>query len=34
MLNDPNPLLSKAYLTNSKLDHFKAVEAMGLGIIA
>jgi hypothetical protein len=34
MLNNPNPLLNKAYLTNSKLDQFKVVEAMGLGIIA
>jgi hypothetical protein len=33
-INNPNPLLSKAYLTNLNLNHFKMVEAMGLKIIA
>jgi hypothetical protein len=30
MLNNPNPLLSKAYLTYLNLNHFKMVEAMRL----
>jgi hypothetical protein len=34
MLNNSNPLLSKAYLTNLNLIHFKMVEAMGLRITA
>jgi hypothetical protein len=34
MLNNSNPLLSKACLTNSNLNHFKMTEAMGLRIIA
>jgi hypothetical protein len=33
-INNPNPLLSKAYLTNLNLNHFKMIEAMGLKIIA
>jgi hypothetical protein len=32
--NNLKTLLSKAYLTNSNLNHFKMVEAMGLKIIA
>jgi hypothetical protein len=28
VLNNPNPLLTKAYLTDSNLNHFKMVEAM------
>jgi hypothetical protein len=34
MLNNPNPLLSKAHITSLNLSHFKMVEAMGLKIIA
>jgi hypothetical protein len=30
---NPNTLLSKACLTNSNLDNFKMIEAMGLKII-
>jgi hypothetical protein len=30
----PNPLLSKAHLTNLNLNIFKIIEAMGLKIIA
>jgi hypothetical protein len=33
LLNNPNPLLSKAHLTTLNLSHFKMVEAMGLKII-
>jgi hypothetical protein len=37
MLNNPNPLLSKAewcrYLKNLILKHFKMVEAMGLKVV-
>jgi hypothetical protein len=31
---NPNPLLSKAHLTNLNLSHYKMVETMGLKIIA
>jgi hypothetical protein len=31
---NPNPLLSKAHLTNFNLNIFKIIEAMGLKIIA
>jgi hypothetical protein len=34
MLNNPNPLLSKAYLRNSNFNNFKIVEAMELRILA
>jgi hypothetical protein len=33
-INNSNPLLSKAYLTNLNLNIFKVIEAMGLKIIA
>jgi hypothetical protein len=33
MLNNLNPLLSKAHLTSLNLSHFKMIEAMGLKII-
>jgi hypothetical protein len=32
-INNPNPLLKKAYLTTFNFNHFKTVEAMGLKII-
>jgi hypothetical protein len=32
-VNIPNPLLSKAHLTNLNLNHFKMVEAMGLKLL-
>jgi hypothetical protein len=33
-INNPNPQLSKAHLTNLKLNNFKMIEAMGLKINA
>jgi hypothetical protein len=33
-INNPNPVLSKAHLTNLNLNHFKMVEAMGLKLCA
>jgi hypothetical protein len=32
-INNPNPLLAKAYLTNLNLNHFKMIEAMGLKLL-
>jgi hypothetical protein len=32
-INNPNPLLSKAYFATLNLSNFKMVEAMGLKII-
>jgi hypothetical protein len=32
-INNPNPLFSKAHLTNFNLNHFKMVEAMVLKIL-
>jgi hypothetical protein len=34
MVHNPNPLLSKAHLTNLDLSNFKVIETMGLRIIA
>jgi hypothetical protein len=34
MEHNPNPLLSKAHLTNSNLSNYKTIEVMGLKIIA
>jgi hypothetical protein len=34
MVYNPNPLLSKAYLTSLNLSNFKMIDAMGLKIIA
>jgi hypothetical protein len=33
-INNPNPLLSKAHLTDMNINNFKMIEAMGLKIIA
>jgi hypothetical protein len=33
-MNNPNPLLSKAYLRNLNLNNLKIIEAMGLEISA
>jgi hypothetical protein len=32
-INNPNPLLAKAYLTNLNLNHFKMIEARGLKLM-
>jgi hypothetical protein len=34
MEHNPNPLLSKAHLTNSNFSNYKMIEVMGLKIIA